>query len=77
VKILFDSNVHISDALFGGAAAQVVAATLQARWKVFVCETILTEVDRVIRIRFDRSRAFANATIQVIRDTCQIADEPL
>jgi putative PIN family toxin of toxin-antitoxin system len=77
VKVLFDSNIHISDAIHGGAAARAVNATLEARWKIFVCQTILTEIDRVIRIKFHRSRAFANATIQNIRDTCETAEEAL
>jgi putative PIN family toxin of toxin-antitoxin system len=77
VKVLFDSNVHVSDAIHGGGATRAITATLKARWKIFVCQTILTEVDRVIRTKFNRSRSFANATIQTLRDISEIAEEPL
>jgi len=75
VKVLFDSNVHVSDAIFGGAAERAVKATLKGRWKVFVCATILAEVHRVIRDKFNRSHAFANLTIQTLRDTAETVDE--
>jgi predicted nucleic acid-binding protein len=51
--------------------------TLEARWKIFICDTILTEVHRVLREKFNRSRAFAAATVQTLRDTTTIADEPI
>jgi putative PIN family toxin of toxin-antitoxin system len=77
VKVLFDSNVHVSDAIHGGACTRAIEATLKARWKIFVCQTILTEVDRIIRTKFNRSRSFASATIQTLRDISEIAEEPL
>jgi predicted nucleic acid-binding protein len=77
VKILFDSNIHGSDAIFGGVAERAVDLTLEARWKIFICDTILTEVHRVLREKFNRSRAFAAATVQTLRDTTTIADEPI
>jgi putative PIN family toxin of toxin-antitoxin system len=76
VKILFDTNVHVSDAIHGGGATRAITATLQARWKIFVCQTILTEVERVICTKFNRSKAFAQATLQAIRDTAELVDEP-
>lgn len=76
MKVLFDSNIHISDAIFGGAAARAVDATLKARWKVFVCQTILNEVGRVIREKFNRSHGFANSMVRMIGDIAEIVDEP-
>jgi len=76
VKVLFDTNVHVSDAIHGGGATRAMTATLKARWKIFVCQTILTEVDRVIRTKFNRSRSFANATVQTLQDISEIAEEP-
>jgi uncharacterized protein len=77
VKDLFDTNVHVSDAIHGGSAARAITATLNARWKIFVCPTILTELDRVIRSKFSRSQSFANATIQTLRDISEVVEEPM
>jgi putative PIN family toxin of toxin-antitoxin system len=75
VKVLFDSNVHISDAIYGGAASRAVTATVEARWRIFVCDTILDEVFHVLRTKFNRSKGFAHATVQALRDMAEIADE--
>jgi uncharacterized protein len=77
VKVLFDTNVHVSDAIHGGGATRAITATLKARWKVFVCPTILTELDRVIRTKFNRSQSFVNSTVQTLRDVSEVADEPM
>ena len=77
MKVLFDTNVHVSDAIHGGASTRAITATLKARWKMFVCQTILTELDRVIQTKFNRSRSFAHATVQAVRDVSELADEPL
>jgi putative PIN family toxin of toxin-antitoxin system len=69
--------VHVSDAIYGGVAARAIAATLEARWKIFVCPTILNEIDVVIRSKFNRSPRFANATIQHLRDSAEVANESL
>jgi putative PIN family toxin of toxin-antitoxin system len=77
VKVLFDTNVHVSDAIFGGNASLAITATLAARWKIFVCPTILSELDRVIRTEFHRSQSFVNATVQAVRDISDVAGEPI
>jgi putative PIN family toxin of toxin-antitoxin system len=75
VKVLFDTNILVSDAIYGGVATRAITATLNARWKIFVCPTILTELDLVIRSKFNRSQSFASATVQTLRDISEIADE--
>lgn len=75
MKVLFDTNIHVSDAIHGGGATRAITATLNARWKVFVCPTILTELERVIRTKFNRSQSFANATVQTLRDVSEIVEE--
>jgi putative PIN family toxin of toxin-antitoxin system len=77
VKVLFDTNVHVSDAIYGGLATRAITATLTGRWKIFVCPTILSELDRVIRTKFHRSQSFVNATFQALRDVSEVADEPV
>ena len=75
MKVLFDTNVHVADAIYGGSAARAITATLEARWKIFVCQTILTELERVITKKFNRSQSFANATVQMLRDVAEVAEE--
>lgn len=77
MKVLFDTNVHVSDAIYGRGATRAISATLKARWKIFSCPTILTELDRVIRTKFNRSQSFANATVQAVRDVSDVAEEPV
>jgi uncharacterized protein len=77
VKVLFDTNVHVSDAIHGGGATRAITATLDARWKIFVCPTILSELERVIRTKFNRSQSFGHATVQTLRDISEAADEPM
>lgn len=77
MKVLFDTNVHVSDAIYGGGATRAIMATLEARWKIFVCPTILTELERVIPTKFNRSQSFANATVQMLRDVSEVAEEPM
>jgi putative PIN family toxin of toxin-antitoxin system len=72
-----DTNAYVSDAIHGGGATRAFTATLKARWKVFVCPTILTELERVIRTKFNRSQFFANATVQYLRDVLEVAEEPM
>ena len=77
MKVLFETNVLVSDAIYGGVATRAITATLKARWKVVVCPTILTELDRVLRSKFNRSQSFAHATVQTLRDVSEVMDEPI
>jgi putative PIN family toxin of toxin-antitoxin system len=77
VKVLFDTNVHVSDAIYGGAATRAITATLTARWKIFACPTILSELDRVICTKFNRSQSFANSTVDTLRDVSELVGEPI
>lgn len=76
MKVLFDSNIHISDAIFGGAAGRAIDATVDARWKIFISESILAEMRRVICDKFNRTKAFANSVSHALRENYELADEP-
>ena len=75
MKVLFDSNVHVSAAVYGGAGARAVRVTLRAHWKVFISEFILDETRRIIRDKFGRSPAIVNSTIDTLSDVCEIVEE--
>jgi predicted nucleic acid-binding protein len=77
VKVLFDSNVLVSSAIYGGAASRAIRGTLEARWKVFTCATVLAETRRVIVDKFGRGQGLARSAVQTFRDVFEIAEEPL
>lgn len=35
MKVFFDTNVYVAEALLVGAAEQIVIATIEARWRIF------------------------------------------
>ena len=35
MKVFFDTNVYVAEALLGAAAEQMVAATIAAKWRIF------------------------------------------
>ena len=48
MKIFFDTNVYIAEAILGGGAERMLDATRQASWRSFCCRTVLEEVRRVL-----------------------------
>lgn len=48
MKVFFDTNVYVAEAILGGAAERMVEATRQASWRVHCCQTVLDEVHRVL-----------------------------
>jgi putative PIN family toxin of toxin-antitoxin system len=62
MKIVFDTNVYVAEALTGGAAARVVAATLAAGWRVYCSDHIADELSVVIREALGLSQRFASLT---------------
>lgn len=48
MKIVFDTNVYIAEALLGSAASEMIDATERAGWRVFVSAYMLDELERVL-----------------------------
>jgi uncharacterized protein len=48
MKIFFDTNVYVAEALLGDAAEEMVAATEQASWRIYVSTYLLDELERVL-----------------------------
>ena len=48
MKIFFDTNVYVAEALLGEAAEEMVAATERAAWRVYVSTYVLDELERVL-----------------------------
>ncbi len=48
MKIFFDTIVYVAEALLGGAAEEMVAATERASWRIYVSTYVADELERVI-----------------------------
>ena len=48
MKIFFDTNVYVAEALIGKGAERMVNATRRARWRIFTNQHVLDEVFHVL-----------------------------
>jgi putative PIN family toxin of toxin-antitoxin system len=59
MKILFDTNVYVSEALRGKSATAILEATERAGWRIYVSGYLLDELERVIAEKLGLSRRLA------------------
>ena len=62
MKVFFDTNVYVAEALLGEAAARMLEATSGASWRIFISPYVLDEIERIMVERLDSSRRFALLT---------------
>jgi uncharacterized protein len=62
MKVFFDTNVYVAEALLGGAAEQMVTATIAARWLILASDYVLDETQRVLTEKLAFSRRFGFLT---------------
>lgn len=62
MKVFFDTNVYIAEALRGAAATRVLHATTQASWRIYVSDFVLEELHDVIQ-RLGMSLRLANLSL--------------
>ena len=67
MKVFFDTNVYVAEALLGGAAEQMVAATIEAKWRMFCSDYVLDETQRVLTEKLGFSRRFGHLARTRIR----------
>ncbi len=60
MKVFFDTNVYVAEALLGQAAEQLLEATERATWRIYASIYLLDEVERVLteKLGFSRRLAF-------------------
>ena len=63
MKVVFDTNVYVAEALLGAAASQMVQATHSAGWRTYVSAYLLDELERVLadNLGFPRRLASSHA----------------
>ena len=72
MKVFFDTNVYVAEALLGHVAEEMIAATCKADWRIFVGKHVLNEVVSVLANQKGFSFRFASLTCQRIlrRSVC-------
>ena len=48
MKIFFDTNVYVAEALLGDAAIAMINATHPAGWRIYTTDYVLAELVRVL-----------------------------
>jgi len=61
MRVFFDTNVYVAEALLGDAAERMLEATRKASWRIFTSSYVLAETERVVE-RLGFSRRFALLT---------------
>jgi putative PIN family toxin of toxin-antitoxin system len=76
MKVFFDSNVYVAEALLGGAAEQMIAATVAARWRIYCSRYVLDETRRVLADKLKFSARLASLTQTRARRRSEVVAEP-
>src|SRR5262249_7233480 len=68
MKVFFDTNVYVAEALLGETAEQLLAATEKAGWRIYATSYLLDELGRVLteQLQFSR-RLAALSRMRIIR----------
>lgn len=59
MKVVFDTNVYVAEALLGAAASRMVQATHTSGWRVYISTYLLDELERVLADNLGFSRRLA------------------
>jgi uncharacterized protein len=76
MKIFFDTNVYVAEALLGQGAQRMIQATLNASWRIYVSPYVAAESQRVISDKLGFPKRFAFITrVRILRRATMV--EPL
>ena len=76
MKIFFDTNVYVAEALLGAAAERILEATSRASWRIFTSPYVLDEIERVMLTHLGTARRFALLTRRRARRRATLIDPP-
>ena len=62
MKVFFDTNVYVAEALLGDAAVRMLDATVQAKWRIYLSRQILDEIGQVLVHQLGFTRRLASLT---------------
>jgi uncharacterized protein len=68
MKVVFDTNVYVAEALDGDTARRIIASTDRAAWRIYISRYIVDEMSAVMTDDLGLSRrSAALATIRALR----------
>lgn len=67
MKIFFDTNVYVAEALVGGTAEIMLSATADASWRIFISHYVMDELERVLT----EDLAFPRRLARLTRQRCR------
>jgi predicted nucleic acid-binding protein len=70
MKIFFDTNVYVAEALLGEAAEEMVAATVRAGWRICASAYVPEELERVLTEKLGFSRRLASLSRHAVPQRC-------
>lgn len=76
MKVFFDTNVYVAEALLGAGAARLIDATERAGWRIYTSAYVLDEVERVIGEKLGFSRRLALLSRQRVRRRATAVEPP-
>jgi len=85
MKVFFDTNVYVAEALLGRGAEKMMRATLKGKWRIHVSQYVLDEVQKVLVEDLNFSRRLASlARRRILRrsslskaiDTSEVPADP-
>lgn len=56
MKVFFDTNVYVAEAVLGAGAEEMLSVTEEASWRIYASAYILDELERVLTERLGFSR---------------------
>jgi predicted nucleic acid-binding protein len=59
MKVFFDTNVYVAEALLGEATERMVKATQRASWRIFASDYVLDELEKVLTDELGHARRLA------------------
>jgi putative PIN family toxin of toxin-antitoxin system len=74
MKVFFDTNVYVAEALLGEAAEQMIEATERSKWRIYSSEYLLEELESVLaeELGFSQRLAFLSRQ-RIVRRAILIA----
>jgi putative PIN family toxin of toxin-antitoxin system len=76
MKVFFDTNVYVAEALLGSAAAEMLETTVRLRWRIVSSLHVLDETERVLVEKLGFSRRFGLLTRDHVRRRASLATLP-
>jgi putative PIN family toxin of toxin-antitoxin system len=76
MKVFFDTNVYVAEALLGRAAERMIAATRRSRWRIYATPHLLDELAIVLRRLGFAARLATLARRRIVRRSMLVGPRP-